>query len=280
MSPPAVGSSTPTATPPPPPPPVWSIRFGYRPVVGPQIGHGFQLAITPTVRLSDGFRFAPTTEINLMPWWDGIRTDTVSAGSAGSAVGSPPRMVDGIAYSDISGGTRDRFRLHHYQVVQYFNFFWRPSADFPFEMAVRFALGFENVADRTTITPTVSSGPGHTGPGGCVPGDIHCPGSPIPEPMAGPRSSAVSEADHWNFFVRGGFRINFPFHPIIRIGAELLFQANTHTPTGPQPFIRFPVTLTAPIHRNFQLQAEPRLVIRFVEPVVTFDMVAGAVVLF
>jgi hypothetical protein len=277
--PPPVGSSS-SNPPPPPPPPVWNLRASYRAVIGPQIGHGFQLAVTPTVRLSDGFRFAPTTEINLMPWWDGIRSDTVSAGAAGAAVGSPPRMVDGVGYTDIAGGTRDRFRLHHHQVVQYLNFFWRPSADVPFEMGLRLAFGFENVADRTTITATSASGPGHTGPGGCVPGDIHCSETPIPEPMAGPRSPAVSESDSWNFFMRGGFRLNFPFHPIFRIGAELLFQANTHTPTGPDPFIRIPATLTAPIHRNFQLQAEPRLIVRFVEPVVTFDLVAGAVVLF
>lgn len=283
---PPVGSSiTPPATPSPPvspPPPAappqytWNIRSAYRLVVGPQIGNGFQLAITPTVRMGSGWRFAPTTEINLMPWWDGIRSDSVSASSAAGATGG----VRESGYTDITGGSRERLRLHHYQVVQYFNIYWRPSPDVPFEMGIRFALGFENVADRTTITATSGFSPGdHTGTG-CVPGDIHCSSGGIPEPMAGPRSPGVSEADHWNFFVRGGFRINFPFHAAFRPGAELLFQANTHNGAGPEPFLRFPITLTAPIHPQFQLQAEPRLIVRFQDPVVSFDLVAGAVALF
>lgn len=270
---PTVGSSPAPAA---PPQYTWNIRPAYRLVVGPQIGHGFQLAITPTVRMPHGFRFAPTTEINLMPLWTGLRTDSVSPSAAASAVGEHRES----GYTDITGGTRDRLRLHHYQVVQYFNFYWRPSSDVPFEIGLRLAFGAENVADRTTITAAGGIRPDeHTGTG-CAPGDILCPGGTIPEPMAGPRAPAVSDADHWNFFIRGGVRINFPFHPVFRVGAELLFQANTHNPAGPEPFFRFPVTLTIPIHNQFQLQAEPRLIVRFTDPNVSFDMVAGVVALF
>lgn len=188
---------------------------------------------------------------------------------------------DGTTFTDATGGTEYRNNVFGMQFIPEIQMMWRPSKSVPFEIGGR--AGFiANYSMRHTEVMVDGAPPeDHAGDDGCIPGDELCDEQPIPEPDAGPSTYGPFTEDEaaWSFTGRFGPRINFPWTDWISTSAELLFVGNNDDEGGLDLLFRAGTRLTAPLHDNFQLSAEPRYVLRRSEGENqhAFDMVAGAI---
>jgi hypothetical protein len=280
----------PVVSPPPPPPPAttqFSLRGGYRMTYGGEVlAHGFQLIAAPRFRLSPNFTLVLQYEGNFML----ASSDKPPASLTRDAVlgsnfaGVRNSRFDGTTYSDVSGGSAIANQGTAIENIFEIQFYARPVADFPFEIGVRAGAGlvWANVDTTTTVSTTGSTG-GHTGSGGCIPGDIHCGDGSIPEPTAGAgygpfHSSASSLTGYFRF----GPRIQFPVNDYFQIGTEYLFRTNATN--GLDGFWRTNIRLAIPFGspgstgNHFLIFADPRFILSNPQdkPVAPgFDMVIG-----
>jgi hypothetical protein len=186
---------------------------------------------------------------------------------------------DGSTYSDVTAGSAVANQSLLVEIIPETQLMFRPAVDFPFELGVRFGFGitYTNLHTRTTVTSSDPTG-GHTDPGGCIPGDIHCGEGPIPEPTAGAGYGPFeSDAGAWAWYIRFGPRIAFPVNDYFQIGTEFLFRSNATG--GFDELWRTNIRLGIPIGAHFLIFADPRFILSMPQdkPVAPgFDMVAGA----
>ncbi len=286
---PATGNAInpPVVVPPPVPEskPNWPIRLTYQALFAGQNGHGMQVLSSPSVKLGKKTTLTFASELNLRFKFDPSETQSLSRDDLLASGSSAFRQSKyrGVTYTDITDGSAIRQRLHQYQFLQWFNLLYQPFEKAPIEIGVRFALGFEHIAQkmRMIANRTEDNYPTDPKKGKCVPGDKFCKKQPIPTPDLGPSQYVIeSEESFFNFFMVGGPRISWAFTKAsakyVGGGMELLFRANTRGNNGLEPFVRSPVYFSLPLSQKIYLTTEIRPIVLFEKPYWALDIFAGA----
>lgn len=278
--PPVVNPPVP-ASPPPATPTQFNIRAGYRMTYGGSVtAHGIQLLGGPTFRLSPNFRLTLQIENN----WLFIASDKPASSLSRDAVlgggfaGIRHSSFDGTTYTDVTGGTAVANQALFMELIPELQFAMRPVADFPFDITLRFGGGLVYAQTHTRTTVATTPPGSHSGPGGCIPGDIHCGDAPIPEPTAGSGYGPFeTDAGAWTYWVRFGPRLSFPINDYFQAGTEVLFRTNS-TSGGIDEFWRTDIRLGLPIGDHFMLVASPRYIMSNTDKGLAhgFDLFAGA----
>lgn len=272
MSDPISKSPAPAPQPPQPPkddsgtPTSWNLKLLYRLTHGNQTSHGIQVVVGPTFKLSDAIKLGLGVESNFTFLYSDSDPTTLGQDDIVGEhfEGVRESVFDGSTFTDASGGTKYQNNVFGMQFIPEIQMTWRPSKDVPFEIGFRGGF-IANFSTRHTEITVDGAPPGdHTGGDGCIPGDEFCDGQPIPEPDAGPSAYGpfIEDTAKWEFTGRFGPRINFPWTDWIATSAELLFVGSNKEDGGLDLLFRTGVRLTAPIHDNFQLTAEPRYVLK------------------
>ncbi|HEX5036886.1 MAG TPA: hypothetical protein VFX30_06980 [bacterium] len=273
---------------PPPPSPSTtqgSIRLGYRLTYGGSVtAHGIQLIGNTVFRISPYFRLTLQLENNFMfAASDRPPSDLTRDAVLGSNFeGVRNSRYGGSVFTDVTGGTAVANQTFGFEMIPETQAMFRPAPDFPFELGARFGFGITYTSLHTTTRVTTEPPGSHSGPGGCIPGDIHCDEAPIPEPSAGAGYGPFeADAGTWAWYVRFGPRIAFPVNDYFQAGTECLFRSNATG--GFDGLWRTNIRLAVPIGDHFLLFADPRFILSVPQdkPVAPgFDVVAGGIARF
>jgi hypothetical protein len=264
----------------------WAFKGGYRMTVGDlkegkDIAHGVQLVGGPTFQITDFFKLGLSLEVNEMFLFSkkdpkNLKQDAVLGGHFEGIEG---RTYEGSTYSDVTGGTQYQSNANLLEMVPEVQLMFRPAKSFPFEVGLRAGFGMKYTSLHTETDVQKAAPQSHySGDSNCVPGDIYCTESPIPEPAAGPSSEHFeNDTSDWSFFARFGPRVVFPIHDSFQLSSELLFVTNSKTGTFDRLW-RTAVSLSIPLSEHFRLIAEPRYNMKSVsdQPLLHgFDLFAG-----